>query len=159
MNVYLKKFFFSFHVTFSYLISGGVYHGLEILDLSFNHWEMSSCTILRLTDMAGRKQRERRWMRSSKSTFSCRIHLLMNSKRKSEKDIYIYIYIVIRRQICFVLSELFSVARQARFLKLGYIYIYVCVCVCVCIIYIYIYIYIYVERERERERGEEKDTL
>ena len=33
--------------------------------------------------------------------------------------IYIYIYIVIHRQACFVLSELFSVARQARFLKLG----------------------------------------
>ena len=33
--------------------------------------------------------------------------------------IYIYIYIIIHRQICFVLSELFSVARQARFLKLG----------------------------------------
>ena len=32
--------------------------------------------------------------------------------------IYIYIYIVIHRQICFVLSELFSVARPARFLKL-----------------------------------------
>ena len=33
--------------------------------------------------------------------------------------IYIYIYIVIHRQICFVLSELISVARQAWFLKLG----------------------------------------
>ena len=33
--------------------------------------------------------------------------------------IYIYIYIVIHRQICFVLSELISVARQARFLNLG----------------------------------------
>ena len=33
--------------------------------------------------------------------------------------IYIYIYIVIHRQICFVLSELISVARQARFPKLG----------------------------------------
>ena len=33
--------------------------------------------------------------------------------------IYIYIYIVIRRQTCFVLSELFSVASQARFPKLG----------------------------------------
>ena len=33
--------------------------------------------------------------------------------------IYIYIYIVIHRQICFVLLELFSVARQARFQKLG----------------------------------------
>ena len=34
--------------------------------------------------------------------------------------IYIYIYIfVIHRQICFVLSELFSAARQARFPKLG----------------------------------------
>ena len=32
--------------------------------------------------------------------------------------IYIYIYIVIHRQICFVLSELISVARQ-------YIYIYI----------------------------------
>ena len=32
---------------------------------------------------------------------------------------YIYINIIIRRQICFVLSELFSVAWQARFLKLG----------------------------------------
>ena len=30
-----------------------------------------------------------------------------------------YIYIVIHRRICFVLSELFSVARQARFTKLG----------------------------------------
>ena len=29
------------------------------------------------------------------------------------------LYIVIHRQTCFVLSELFSVARQARFLKLG----------------------------------------
>ena len=32
--------------------------------------------------------------------------------------LYIYIYIVIHRQICFVLSELSSVARQARFPKL-----------------------------------------
>ena len=31
-----------------------------------------------------------------------------------------HIYIVIQRQICFVLSELFSVARQARFPKLGW---------------------------------------
>ena len=34
-------------------------------------------------------------------------------------NIYIYIYIVIHRQICFVLSELISVATQARFSKLG----------------------------------------
>ena len=34
-------------------------------------------------------------------------------------SIYIYIYIVIHRHTCFVLSELFSVARQARFSKLG----------------------------------------
>ena len=33
--------------------------------------------------------------------------------------IYIYIYIVIHRETCFVRSELFSVARQARFPKLG----------------------------------------
>ena len=33
--------------------------------------------------------------------------------------IYINIYIVIHRQICFVLSELISVARRARFPKLG----------------------------------------
>ena len=32
---------------------------------------------------------------------------------------YIYIYIIIHRQICFVLSELISVARQDRFPKLG----------------------------------------
>ena len=31
-------------------------------------------------------------------------------------DIYIYIYIVIHRQICFVLSELISVARHTSFL-------------------------------------------
>ena len=31
----------------------------------------------------------------------------------------IYIYNVIHRQICFVLSELFSVARQVRLPKLG----------------------------------------
>ena len=30
-----------------------------------------------------------------------------------------YIHIVIHRQICFILSELISVARHARFLKLG----------------------------------------
>ena len=30
-----------------------------------------------------------------------------------------YIYIVIHRQICFVLSDLISVARRARFPKLG----------------------------------------
>ena len=30
-----------------------------------------------------------------------------------------YIYIVIHRKTCFVLSELFSATRQARFLKLG----------------------------------------
>ena len=29
--------------------------------------------------------------------------------------IYIYVYIFIRRQICFVLSELISVARHTRF--------------------------------------------
>ena len=34
------------------------------------------------------------------------------SKKKKKKNIYIYIYIVIHRQICFVLSELISVARQ-----------------------------------------------
>ena len=34
-------------------------------------------------------------------------------------SLYIYIYIVIHRQICFVLSELISVARRARFPKLG----------------------------------------
>ena len=33
--------------------------------------------------------------------------------------VYIYIYIVIHIQICFVLSELISAARQARFPKLG----------------------------------------
>ena len=33
-------------------------------------------------------------------------------------NIYIYIYIVIHRQTCFVLLELFSVARQAIFPKL-----------------------------------------
>ena len=34
-------------------------------------------------------------------------------------DYAIYIYIVIHRQTCVFLSELFSVARQARFPKLG----------------------------------------
>ena len=46
---------------------------------------------------------------------------------------YIYIYIVIHRQICFVLSELISVARQylpVAGIETSYIYIY---------IYIYIY--------------------
>ena len=38
--------------------------------------------------------------------------------------IYIYIFIVIHRQICFVLSELITVVRYARFPKL-YIYIYI----------------------------------
>ena len=38
---------------------------------------------------------------------------------KSHIYIYIYIYIVSHRQICFVLFELFSVARQARFPNLG----------------------------------------
>ena len=41
---------------------------------------------------------------------------------KDDEDdiyIYIYIYIVIHRQTCFVLSKLFSVARQAIFPKLG----------------------------------------
>ena len=33
--------------------------------------------------------------------------------------IYIYCHLLIYRQICFVLSELISVARQARFPKLG----------------------------------------
>ena len=33
--------------------------------------------------------------------------------------IYIYKYIVIHRQICFILLEFISVARQARFPKLG----------------------------------------
>ena len=33
--------------------------------------------------------------------------------------IYIYTYIVILRQICFVLSELISVARHTRFPQLG----------------------------------------
>ena len=42
---------------------------------------------------------------------------------------YIYIYIVIHRQICFVLLELFNVARELNI----YIYIYVCMCVCVCV--------------------------
>ena len=36
---------------------------------------------------------------------------------------------VIHGQICFVLSELISVARHYYI----YIYIYVCVCVCVCV--------------------------
>ena len=43
----------------------------------------------------------------------------MNNLTELYIYIYIYIYIVIHRQICFVLSEHFSVARQARFLKLG----------------------------------------
>ena len=70
--------------------------------------------------------------------------------------LYIYIYTVIHRQIIFVLSDLFSVARKARFPKLElkscclkpqyiYIYIYISVCVCV-LVYIYLYIYIRVVR-------------
>ena len=35
------------------------------------------------------------------------------------KHVWIYIYIVINRQICFVLSEHLREARQARFPKLG----------------------------------------
>ena len=58
-----------------------------------------------------------------------------------DPPISIYIYIYCHPQTdCFVLSELFSVVRQARFPKLGI------VCVCVYIyIHIYIYIYIYVQ--------------
>ena len=81
-----------------------------------------------------------------------------------------HIYIVIHRWMCFVLSEVISVARRARFPKLGskpgwlkcqskilplsheeasaskgnlngYIYIYICVCVYYYYIYIYIYMY------------------
>ena len=37
--------------------------------------------------------------------------------------IYIYIYIVIHRQICFILSKLISVARQYIYI---YIYIFIC---------------------------------
>ena len=66
--------------------------------------------------------------------------------------IYIYIYIYSHPQTdCFVVSQLFSVARHIGRLKLGlkpaqlyvrlsirmlsqqYIYIYICVCVCVCV--------------------------
>ena len=61
------------------------------------------------------------------------------------EDVSIYIYIVIHRQICFVLSELISVARQylpiagieTRLTQTSNLYIY---------------IYIYIERERERKR-------
>ena len=42
-----------------------------------------------------------------------------HTQRHTHTHTYMYIYIVIHRQICFVLSELFSVARQARFPKLG----------------------------------------
>ena len=64
---------------------------------------------------------------------------------------YIYIYIVINRLLmtdCFVLSELFSVARHAGrskpgskpvqlYVRLSFsIYIYMCVCVCVCVWFI-----------------------
>ena len=44
---------------------------------------------------------------------------LSNTHTHTHIYIYIYIYIVIHRQICFVLSELVSVATQARFPKLG----------------------------------------
>ena len=47
------------------------------------------------------------------------LNLLSPSSSAKLVYIYIYIYIVIHRQICFVLSELFSEARQARFPKLG----------------------------------------
>ena len=49
------------------------------------------------------------------------IHRWINRKKfmKTFRLIYIYIYIIIHRQICFVLSELISVARRARFPKLG----------------------------------------
>ena len=61
--------------------------------------------------------------------------------------IYIYIYIIYchPQTDCFMVSQHFSVAREARFPKLGskpvhihthvyiYIYIYICMCVCVCV--------------------------
>ena len=54
---------------------------------------------------------------------------------------YIYIYIVIHRQICFVLSELFSVARFPKLgSKLGWLKRQSKILP----LYIYIYIYIYI---------------
>ena len=85
--------------------------------------------------------------------------------------IYIYIYIYSHPQTdCFVLSELFSVARHAGsskpgskpvqlYVRLCFRYVYICVCVCVCVlvvqssgditlklywcVHIYIYTYIH----------------
>ena len=42
----------------------------------------------------------------------CVVKQLKLIERKYSMMIYIYLYIVIHRQICFVLSELISVARQ-----------------------------------------------
>ena len=41
-----------------------------------------------------------------------RNHKFIITNQSINQSIYIYIYIVIHRQICFVLSELISVARQ-----------------------------------------------
>ena len=46
-------------------------------------------------------------------------YILSSTDRRFRCISTLHIYIVIHRQTCFVLSELFSVARQARFPKLG----------------------------------------
>ena len=59
------------------------------------------------------------WFFLIKSCMCMHTHKHTHTHTHTHTHIYIYIYIVIHRQTCFVLSELFSVARQARFLKLG----------------------------------------
>ena len=50
---------------------------------------------------------------------SSTIYMYIYTHTHTHTYIYIYIYIVIHKRISFVLSELISVARQARFPKLG----------------------------------------
>ena len=73
---------------------------------------------------------------------------VLPARYDDDDDIYIYIYIYIYchpQTDCFVLSELFSVARHAGRSKQGskpvqlYVYIYIYI-----YIYMYIYIYIYI---------------
>ena len=52
------------------------------------------------------------WVRIASNFYICYIFT-------TEKYIHIYIYIFIHRQICFVLSELISVAWHTKFPKLG----------------------------------------
>ena len=61
----------------------------------------------------------RQYERINKKIYRQKMSVMFNEISINEEMLPKYTYIVIHRQTCFVLSELFSEARQARFPKLG----------------------------------------